>query len=135
MMGTGPDLQPDELEAMQAEFGEEPVAKVEVTAIKSPVRTQDLPRKAGAPRTYAAVTTAGRRLLSADHRRALVRIVSIGQNMYVATTQAGLSDDATRALWPQNTVLNWTADTELWVSSATATTSISVLPEFWATGE
>lgn len=129
------ELQPSDLDALQAEYDvSEPVAKVEIVAITGPVRTQDLPRKAASTRTRT-VTTTPIRVLTADHRRAVARLVSIGQAMLVAFTAAAAQDPSTMALWPQNTVFTVTADTEVWVASQTGTTSISVVAEFWATGE
>lgn len=100
-----------------------------------PVRTQETPHKAGATFTKAAITTAPQRLLTADHRRAKVVLVSIGQNMLVAFSNAAAQDPSRMALWPANVPLTLTNDSEVWVASATATTSVSVVTELWATGE
>lgn len=129
------DLQPDDLESLQAEYdGPEPVAKVEIVATTGVVRTQELPRKGGGSFTKT-VTVTPIQLLRADHRRAIARIVSIGQNMYVSLSQASAQSPGSMALWPQNVAFTVTADTEVWVASSTSTTSISVVTEFWATGE
>jgi hypothetical protein len=129
---TVPELQPDELEALQAESGPVPAAKV---SVDGPVRTQELPRKAGATFNKTGVTTTPFQLLRADHRRAVARIISIGQPMYVALSQASAGDVSRMALWPAATVFPVTADCEVWVASSTATTTISVVTEMWATGE
>jgi hypothetical protein len=126
------DLQPDELDALQAEdTGPQPAVLVKH---EGPVRTQSLPRKAAASRTRTIDTTM-RKILSADHRRASATIVSIGQNVLIAFSGASASDPSTCALWPQNVPFTLTADAELYVGSATATTSVSIITEFWATGE
>lgn len=132
-MSADIEFQPDDFDVMQAEpDGREPAVKVHVIG---QVRVQDLPRKAGATFTRLAVTTTPMRLLAADHRRAAARIMSIGQNMLVALSAASAQDTSRMALWPANTVFLCEADTEVWVASATATTTISVVTELWATGE
>lgn len=129
------DLQPDELEAMQAEPDSEPPVKVEVSEIRGPVRTQALPRKSAATRTRTGVGTTVARVLSADHRRASATIVSVGQPMMFAFNMASAADPASCALWPANVPYTLTADTEFWVGASTGTTTITVVTEFWATGE
>lgn len=129
------DLQPDELEALQAEPTTEPPVQVKVTEIVGPVRTQELPRKSAATKNRTVGTGALTRMLNADHRRAIARIVSIGQPMIFAFNQASAADPTTCATWPANTVLPVTADCEFWVASTTGTTSINIVTEFWATGE
>jgi hypothetical protein len=128
------DLQPDELEALQAEPASEPPVRVEVSKIEGPVRTQDLPRKSGATRTRTVGTTPIK-LLSGDHRRAVARLVSIGQPMLLAFNMASAADPSTMALWPANLQFTLTADTELWAAAQSATTSISIVTEYWAAGE
>lgn len=128
------DLQPDELEALQAEPATEPPVRVEVSKVEGPVRTQALPRKSGATRTRQVGTTPIK-LLSGDHRRASAQIISIGNPMLIAFNMASQSDPTTMAVWPASVPYVLTADTELWVASSTATTNISVITEYWATGE
>jgi hypothetical protein len=126
------DLQPEELEVMQAEIdGPEPSVLVRVDG---PIRTQDLPRKSGATRTRTIGTTPAR-YLAADHRRSNARVVSIGQNMLVAFNMASAADPSSMAEWPAGLVFTLTADSELWLASKTATTQVSIVTEFWATGE
>lgn len=130
-----PELQPDELEVLQAEQdGPDPLIRVDVAAIGVPVRTQSLPRKSGATFNKTVGTTAVR-LLAADHRRAVARVMSVGQNMYIAFSNAMSQDTSRMALWPANVEFPMTHDGELWVASATATTTVSVAAENWATGE
>lgn len=134
-MTNAVELQPDDLEAMQVETEDPgPAARVQVVGMDGPVRTQALPRKAASTKTRT-VGVAPVRMLAADHRRAVAQVVSIGQNMLFAFSQTGAQDPSAMALWPQNVPFTLTADTELWVASATGTTSISVVAEYWATGE
>lgn len=136
MSHPNPDLQPTDEEALQAESlgGPEPVARVTIASAEVPIRTQGLPRKAGGTRTRTIGLTPTK-LLAADHRRAIARVVSIGQNMLIALQSSNAQDASTMALWPQNVPYELTADTELWVASATGTTSVSVVTEYWATGD
>lgn len=134
-MSTTPELQPDELEVLQAEDpGTEPMVRVTVARLEVPVRTLELPRKAGATRTITVGTTP-QRVLQSDHRRATARVMSIGQNMLIGYNSAMAGDPSRMGLWPANTVFTMNVDGELWIASATATTSISYFTELWATGE
>lgn len=131
-MPTVPDLQPDELDALQAETdGPEPSVKV---SVDGPVRTQDLPRKQAASRTRIATTTP-LKYLAADHRRASAKVVSFDQDMLIAFNVASAGDPSTMSRWPKGVQYTLTADSELWVASITATSTISITTEFWATGE
>jgi hypothetical protein len=127
------DLQPDELEVLQAEppIGPQPAVHV---IVDGPVRTQDLPRKQGATRSRVIGTTP-QKYFAADHRRASVRGVSIGQNVLIAHNAASAADPSTMALWPVNTPFLITSDSEIWFASASGTTTISTITEYWATGE
>lgn len=126
------DLQPDTMDALQAE--DPSLAPAVAVKHEGPLRVQSLPRKAAGTRTRTVGTTASK-VLAADHRRASALIMSIGQNMLFAFNSASAQDPSTMSLWPANVPFTLTADTELWVASATATTSISITSEFWATGE
>lgn len=137
MSANDVDFQPDTEEVLQMEpEGKTPV--VDVT-VRGPVRTQELPRRAGATftRTVPAMsgTVPALRVLAADHKRARAVIMSIGQNMLVAFSQASAQDASRMALWPANVPFPVTTATEVWVASSTATTSISVITELWAAGD
>jgi hypothetical protein len=141
-MSGGIELQPDEIEVLQAEQdGPEPTVRTVVAHIEAPVRTQDLPRKSASSRTYTVGVlgqngaTTAKRVLSAQPRRALARLLSTGQSMWVAFSQNSTQQTDQMALWPAGTVLQITTDTEVWVASTTATTQVSVIAEFWAAGE
>lgn len=126
------ELQPDELESMQAEPEvTEPAVHV---IVDGPIRNQPLPRKQAASRTRTLTTTV-QKLLSADHRRASATVVSIGQAVLIAFNSASASDPSTCAVWPANLPFTLTADSELWAGSATGTTQLSIITEMWATGE
>ena len=128
-----PDLQPDTDEVLAEETGPEPSVTVR---LDTPVRTQDMPRKAGWTRQYAVGAVTPVRVAPADHRRACVTLMSVGANMLVAIGQAATNDPLGHmALWPQNLPLPIRASVEVWVLAATGTTQVSVVAEQWATGE
>lgn len=126
-----PDLQPDELEALQAETGRpEPAVHV---LIDGPVRTQSLPRKAAGSRTRT-ITTTSQKILSADHRRASATLLAAG-NFLIAFNSASASDPSTMALWLANVPYPHTSDSEVWVAAATGTVILGIITEAWAAGE
>lgn len=130
-----PDLQPDELDVLQAQEPDHQVTvPVSIASVDVPIRTQDLPRKAGATFNKTVGTTPVR-LLTSDHRRSQTRVISVGQNMYVAFSNAMAQDLSRMALVPANTIFTMNHDGELWVASATTTTTVSVVTEQWAVGE
>jgi hypothetical protein len=133
-MPTVPELQPEELEVLQAEdIGPDPLVRVAVASIDGPVRTQALPRKAGATFNKTVGVTPIR-LLTQDHHRASVTLMSIGQAMYIGFSSAMTQDLSRMAQWPAGVPYVMNNDSELWVVSATATTNVSVITEMWATG-
>jgi hypothetical protein len=135
MSEAPPDLQPDTDEVLQAEEPYRPEPSV-LVHIDTPVRTTDLPYKAGATRTKANVGLTPVRILTADHRRARAVLMSIGQNMLYSFTGAAAGDPAgAMAQWPANVALTVFGATEVWVASVTGTTSISATTYLWATGE
>jgi hypothetical protein len=134
-MTMTPELQPDELEVLQAEqLGPAPMVRVDVGHVSVPVRVQDLPHKSGATFNKTVGTTPVR-LLSSDHRRAVARVMSVGQNVYIGFSNAMSQDTSRMVLWPANSVFTMNHDGELWVAAATATTTVSVAVESWAAGE
>lgn len=129
------DLQPTTDEVLQVEDGAWPKEPAVEVTVHGPVRTQELPHKAGATFTRPNITTTPYRILTADHRRARAVLLSIGQNLLIAFNSASAQDPSRMALWPANTQFLVTAATEVWVASATGTTSVSVATEMWAAGE
>lgn len=126
------DLQPDELEALQAEATT--VQPAVIVKHEGPVRIQELPRKSAGSRTRT-VTTTMTKLLSADHRRAKAVLIATGNPIYIAFSNASAQDPSTCGIWPVGVPYTLTADSELWVGSTTATAVVSIFTEFWATGE
>lgn len=134
-MSTVPELQPDELEVLQAEEPDHIITvPVTIAAANVPVRMQDMPRKAGATLTKT-VGTIPQKILFADHRRAQVRVISIGQSMLIAFSSAMAGDPSRMAVWPANVPFTMNTDGELWVASSTSTTQLGIITEMWATGE
>lgn len=126
------DLQPDDLEVLQAETPE--VVPAAAVIVQGVVRTQDLPRKSAASRNRS-LGTGMTKLLAADDRRAMVRLMSIGATMQVAFSQASTQDPSMCIQWPANTPLEITASCEVWAAALTGTTIVSIMTEYWATGE
>lgn len=128
------DLQPDLEDVLQVEDPEGVEATVRVSQ-QGPVRTQALPRKAGATRTVSVgVLPTPYRLLRANPRRAQALLIAPAAFL-VALNAASAQDLSTMALWPPNVPLPVGADTDVWVAAATGTVSVSVISEFWAAGE
>jgi hypothetical protein len=128
------DLQPDELESLQAEnIGPEPAVRVVLADTKTVVRVQVLPRKQGGTRTRTIGTTP-QLILSADHRRAQVLLIASAAFL-VAFSSASAQDPSTMAAWPANVPFPITADVPVWAAAATATVALTIVTEMWATGE
>jgi hypothetical protein len=141
MSANDPDLQPDVSEVLQAEdpAGYDPKVTVCVDGV---VRTQALPRKAGATRTVSRVAAAAGLppavgtdpLLRADPRRASATIIS-DKTILIAFTAASAQDAAMMARWPAGVPFRIDTVTAVWVASADATAAVSVITEMWATGD
>jgi hypothetical protein len=132
------DLQPDKDEVLQAEAPHaEPSVPVRVAESDITLRTQQLPHQAGATFTkiIPSAPSSPVRILRADHRRAQATITSIGQALLFAFNNASAQDPSTMAIQPASIPLILTADCELWVLATTATTSVSVSTELWASGD
>lgn len=128
------ELQPDLEDVLQVEDpeGSEPTVKV---AQQGPVRTQSLPAKAGGSRTVLVQTfPATYNILKANARRRQAFLVAPAAFL-VAYNDASAQDLSTMALWPANVPLPITAVVDVWVSAPAGTVSVSLLQEFWATGE
>lgn len=128
------DLQPDTKEVLQEE--PEYVMSVQgAVSVKGPVRTQSLPRKGGATRTVT-VTTTPKRYLTADHRRASVRLRALDLDAAVAYAfnEASATELGAMSELPGLEVDTLTCTTELWVRAVTGTARISITTENWAEG-
>lgn len=132
------DLQPDIEDVLQEEGGGGMSVPVCITDQKQPLRTQALPRKAGATMTKT-LTTTPQRVLRADARRARMRVVSTDATsagaFRFATNAASAQDNSTMCLWPGAQPLVLEATTELWLSAVTGTFSVGIATELWAEGE
>lgn len=136
MSASAPELQPTVPEVLQSEepYGKAPTVPV---CIDAPVRTQSLPRKAGATGTKTAgliADNAQRQLLRADHRRASAVLIS-DTPFLVALSAASAEDASTMALWPADTPCTITATSDVYVAAQTGTASVSFIEELWATGQ
>lgn len=125
------DLQPDELDALQAE--DTTAQPAVLVKHEGPLRIQALPRKQAATRTRT-LTTAVIQVLAADHRRASVTLMSSAAFLF-AFSGAASQDASMMAAWPPNVPYVCNADTALYAASAAGTAVLSVITEFWATGD
>ena len=97
--------------------------------VDEPVRTHELPARAGACYTAGGVGTNGQKILGRDPRRKAATIIGLTQDILIGTTQANARAGARiPAVVPF--VIN-TID-EYWAASVTSTTDISVITEQWA---
>ena len=128
-----PDMQPDTDEILALESSPEPAVLVH---LDTPVRTQDMPRKAGFTRQYTITAGPFQRIAPADHRRACLTLMSVGTSILVAYGQAATGDpNGHTALWPANVPMVIRASVEVWVQAVVGPTQVSVIAEHWATGE
>lgn len=126
------DLQPDIDDVLQ----EEPELDVPAVAVAvaGPVRTQQLPRKGGATRTYELSSTVVKELLTADPRRARATLVSHSEDFLVAYSLAGAEHPSSMARIPKNVLFEVGATVDVFVMAQANTTTLSVVTEMWAEG-
>jgi hypothetical protein len=127
-------LQPDTDVVLQLEPLPLTTIPVRVEQVDGPIRTQGLPRKSGSTKTIAALGASPIRILRASHYRSSVTLMSIGQPLLIAFTEASASDPSTMAVWPAGTPYTCTATVEIWVAAQTGTTQLSIITENWADG-
>jgi len=125
------NLQPDVEEVLQAEPEPLMTIPVCVNEVRSPVRTQALPRKGGSTQTKS-VSTTPIRVLTADPFRAEATFIAHGDDMQIAFTQTAAQADSSMAFWPQNVPFHCTANVEIWVSANASNATISIITERWA---
>lgn len=128
------ELQPDTTEVLQEE--PEYVMSVQgAVTVKGPVRTQALPRKGGATRTVT-VTETPKRYLTADHRRASVKLraLDLDDAVAYAFNEASAGELGAMAELPGLEVETLTCTTELWVRAVSGTARIAITTENWAEG-
>lgn len=126
------DLQPDTEEIIQ----EQPPLSVIPVRVRGPVGTHGLPNEPGGARTILIGSSgAPKMLLGADHFRALAVLTSFDQDFLFGWTENQASDPSTMYRQPKNVPLRITASGQVWVLSATATTTLSYFTERWASSE
>lgn len=129
------DLQPELDEVLQAQ-GDDSAVSVTVTDIKSPVRTQELPRRGGATRSYTlAAGAVPRRVAANNPRRASIILIAYGGDVYVSYGQQGSQDTMTQARWPAGVPLMLTSTQSVFVTPVTVAITLSTITEMWATEE
>lgn len=104
------------------------VPPLPVTTV-DPVQTRELPAKHTAYFTVGSVgTAAGVRLVPHDPRRKSVTVLALDQDVVLGGTQAAALSGAQ---WPANVPFVSTSVGEMWATSVTATTDVSVIAEYW----
>lgn len=127
-----PDFQPDVDDVLQVEPTTEPAVKVKM---EGPVRTQELPRKAGATFTRGVSTSVPNvPMLRADHWRAKATVIASAA-VFIGFSQASCQDPNRMLAWPANLPFYTSAVTEIWVYAQAGTANVSVATEMWATGD
>jgi|SRR5688572_8735583 len=130
-METGSDFvgDLDELhqESREPEF---PIPYTVKVAVDGPVQVHQVPSVSSGSRSWL-LDTAGKRIVGKDPRRRTASLMSIDQNFYYGTSQQEV-DSTTAALWPKLVPLVVSHQEEIWVRSATTTTTLSLVNEQWA---
>lgn len=100
------------------------------TVVCEPVRSQNLPAKRTTFYTAASVgTTVGVQLLGRDPRRQSATIIGLDQDIRLGSTQGeAVSGGRIPAVVPL--VVNSVG--EIWATSVTSTTDITVIAEYWS---
>lgn len=97
--------------------------------LDDPVRTQELPARAGACYTSGPVDINGQKILGRDPRRKSATIIGLTQDILIGTTQANARAGARI---PAVVPFVISTTDEYWAASVTGTTDISVITEQWA---
>ena len=129
------DLQPDVQEVLQSEEYEPVSVSVCVEKIKTPVRTQPLPRKQGATGTRTIDALASVPLLKPDPNRASVLIISIAEDFYIAFNPQSAEDTRSMQRWPKLVPYPVDVDSGIYVRAFQNTTDLSFSTRLWAVGE
>jgi hypothetical protein len=130
-----PDFQPDVNEVLQDEsYSTLTTVPVCVEEIKTPVRTQSLPR-IGPPTTATKTITTATRVLTSNPRRGSATIIAIDNDILVAFNSASKEDPSTMAHWPKGVPLILNHTSEVWIASASTSSIVGIVTERWAAGD
>lgn len=129
-MNTSPE--PDEIVQDEHHY---PAAAPVATCVVGPVQTRELPA-AGYPgyKTESGVTTSlGVKLLALEPRRRSATIVALSQDIWISSSQAGAQSGAGGAMrWPALVPYVVQHMHEVWVTSVSSTTDVSVETVNWS---
>ena len=129
------DLQPDIQEVLQSEDYADVSVNVCVEKIKTPVRTQPLPRKQGGTKTVSVGATASVRLVPNDHNRAEIVVTSFSEDIYIAYSAQASEDSSTMQLWPVRVPCVIPLSSPVYVKAFQNTATVSFATRLWAVGE
>lgn len=106
--------------------------KAIVTNVEGPVQVQLLPSVAAGSRSWNNVpATEAQRVANADLRRRSCTVMALDQNIYVGSTKQD-AESGYGVLWPKLVPLVLTHAESVYVRAVTATTTVSVVVENWA---
>lgn len=132
---TNTDLQPDVEEVLQSEEYEDVTIKVCVEKIKTPVRTQELPRKQGGTKTITVDALGPTRLVPPDHNRAEIIVTSFNEDVYIAYNPQAAEDPSTMQRWPVRVPCHIELTSAVYVRAVQNTAIVSYGTRLWAVGE
>lgn len=122
----------DELDQVDNERRFEPFGYALSVNVDGPVEVHQLPSISAGSRSYSGVTALDPvRVANIDPRRRVMRIVSIENDMVYGNSQAQAAA-GTGVVWPKLVPLELTHGDEVWIRAVTATTTVSVIVENWA---
>jgi hypothetical protein len=128
MNSEQPDVQLGDLVGEEPYFA--PVTPIPVV-IQGTVMTEERASTFAGMSTSSAVDAiTGARILTADPRRRYATILALTQNIRIGRNQSQALNAG--AVWPANVPLVINSRDELWVSSVTSTTDVSIIVERWA---
>jgi hypothetical protein len=113
---------------------ESPDRVVVPVTLDEPVNVRELPA-ISAGMTRKTLDTSGERILAADPKRKSATIVSLDQALYLGMDAGNVNaamGSPNGARWPVSTPLVLTTCDEVWASSVTSTTTLTIIIEKWA---
>lgn len=122
-------LEPDDAEVLQAEA--EPSLTCVPVTVEGPARTQELPCKSAGRRRYVVGATEAFKVLPADPRRKIARMVALTQGMYVGNTKSE-AEGAYAEQWPAGVEYVVEDSGDVWVMSVSGSITVSMHSSQWA---
>jgi hypothetical protein len=112
-------------------FQAEPVGAVPVEIKGEPIAVKVAGGRQIGLRSFFLSPAVAQRILDNDPRRSLATIVSLDTDLRLGLDQ-GTAQSTGGQRWPANVPLPISASSELWASSITSTSEVTVVHEYWA---